>query len=982
MSQLPQGFVLDEPMSPPAGNAGGGLPSGFVLDGEEAAADETAAPRRAAGDGALMNSTAGLNEGIYGTLGAPVDLAAGAINLGVRGINAATGAELPMIRNPIGGSQSIAEAFGAIGVPNPADIEAASAGEKIARGAGQGIGYMVAPELAVRGVAQAAGRTVGPWLSSLFGESRTVGDVAGNALAGAAGGAGASVAGQVAPESVRPIAEMAGGLVGGGLGALAASTPRLAAEGARMAGDYIAPLTEAGRERLAATTLRDAASDPAAARDALARNAEIVPGSQPTTFQQSGDMGLGALERATAAGSPDQFMQRRADQNAARLDALGSVQPQGSPQAVVSALRANLADLDEMTGAALQGATRTAQERAASIGGSGTPEGYGASVRQRLMDAENTARERERALWGAVDPDGTLALPTNGIRQEVESALRSLPQAARPMEGEERAIFSAAAGFGPVMPFSEVTALRSRVSTEMRRELSQNGRSPVYARLSQLRGAIERNIEAAVEGKVAQEADAVASGAMREEDTIAAALIREQQSWYERRAAEAGMGQNAGAGGGGNVPLGSGGVRPASGGQVPGGSEFRDAARGEGLQGSDSLAPNFDQAARDRLNAASEATKQRAQTFGRGPVGDVLRRSGSEGPYNVPSSAVAERFFRPGPQGYENVQALRQAAGDPDTMAAIRDYALSTLRRSAMREDGTLDPAKVQGWKSRHRDALRAFPEVDGMLADPVRAAEAMEQLAVQRKQSLDTYRQGLTGRLIGVDNPEDVTRAIGSVFTSPQPATLMRQLVQQVRGNAEATEGLRKAVADSMVQRLVSNAEAATSGRALIKADQFQNFVRQNEAALKEVLKPAEISMLKAIGDDLQRANRSIASVKLPGGSNTAQDLVALARSSQPQSWGRLLLAALAQGGLGLAASGTVVGGLAAIAGGQALSALRRAGMEKVDDLLTDAMLNPQRGLLLLTKAPPKPTEKDVLTFMQRFTRTMVNPADGEPAL
>lgn len=978
MAQLPQGFVLDEPMSLPAGNARGGLPPGFVLDGEEAAADESATPRRAAGNGVLMNTTAGLNEGIYGTLGAPVDLAAGAINLGVRGINAVTGAELPTIQNPIGGSQSIAEAFGAIGVPNPADIHATSAGEKIARGAGQGVGYMVAPELAVRGVAQASGRTVGPWLSSLFGESRTVGDVAGNALAGAAGGAGASLAGQVAPEPVRPVAEMAGGLVGGGLGALAASAPRIAAEGARMAGDYIAPLTETGRERLAATALRDAASDPAAARDALARNAEIVPGSLPTTFQQSGDMGLGALERATAARAPDQFMQRRADQNAARLDALGSVQPQGSPQAVVSALRANLADLDEMTGQALQGATRTAQERAAAIGGAGTPEGYGASVRQRLMDAENVARERERALWGAVDPDGTLALPTDGIRQEVEKALRSLPQAARPMEGEERAIFAAAAGFGPVMPFSEVTALRSRVSTEMRRELSQNGRSPVYARLSQLRGAIERNIEAAVEGKAAQEAEAVASGAMRQEDTLLNQWARKRQEWYAGRQADTGA--EAVGLSGGNGSSGSSGfsASPGARGQSRGG--FADPSGDQGISGTGSLTPNFDQAARDRLNAASEATKQRAQTFGRGPVGDVLRRSGSEGPYNVPSSAVAERFFRPGPQGYENVQALRQAAGDPDTMAAIRDYALSTLRRSAMREDGTLDPAKVQVWKSRHRDALRAFPEIDGMVADPVRASQAMEQLAVQRKQSLDAYREGLTGRLIGVDNPEDVTRAIGSVFTSPQPATLMRQLAERVRGNAEATEGLRKAVADSMVQRLVSNAEAATSGRALIKADQFQNFVRQNEAALKEVLKPAEISLLKAIGDDHQRANRSIASVKLPGGSNTAQDLTALARSSQPQSWGRIFLAALAQGGGGFAVGGPM-GGVAAIAGGQALSALRRAGMEKVNDLLTDAMLNPQRGLLLLTKAPPRPTEKDVLSFMQRFTRTMVNPADGEPA-
>lgn len=64
-------------------------------------------PKKASG--IARNITAGLNEGIYSVLGAPVDLARGAINLGVRGINYAAGTSIPTIpSDSFGGSQSIA----------------------------------------------------------------------------------------------------------------------------------------------------------------------------------------------------------------------------------------------------------------------------------------------------------------------------------------------------------------------------------------------------------------------------------------------------------------------------------------------------------------------------------------------------------------------------------------------------------------------------------------------------------------------------------------------------------------------------------------------------------------------------------------------------------------------------------------------------------------------------------------------------------
>ncbi|MBS7544310.1 hypothetical protein [Ancylobacter oerskovii] len=900
-----------------------------------------------------MNLTAGANEAIYNTLGAPVDAVTWALNKGIGSLNSVAGTGIQPITDPFGGSQSISRGFGLLGVPDPQSIHANSSGEKIARAMGQGAGYMLAPELAVRGAAQAAGTGVNALVSALAGSSTNAADALGNATVGALAGGGGSIAAQLTPEPYRPIAEFGGNLLGGGLGALAVNTPRMAAEAGRIGRDYAAPLSAAGQERIAAQSLRDAASDPSAVRGALdAPPSPLVPGSQPTTFQQTGDMGLGGLERIAMTRNPEAFMRRSAEQNAARQSALGSIQPDGSPEAVVNVLRQHLADIDTTTGDALSAARTSARDQTAALGGVGTPEGYGSTLRQMLTDAENTTRARERALWAAVDPDGMLALEATTIRDEARKISTGLPRSAKPMEGEEAGIIGAASNYRDVMPFSEVTALRSRVSTEMRRELSQNGQTPVYARLARLRGAIESALEGVVAGKAAQEAEAVAAGAMSPDATMAAALARDIREWNERRAAEAGMGQNAGTASGGNAFAGSSGPASVSGRKVPRGGEFRDAAGGPGIQGNAGLTPNFDAAALGRLREANDATKARAQTYGSGAVAEALRRSGQQGPYNMPAAVVPSRFFRPGARGFEDVQALRIAGNNPEAMVSIRDYAVSTLRRAAEEEaDGTLNPSKVATWRRQHADALRALPEMDRMLAGPVEAAETVVRLAAERKQALDAYQAGLVGRLIGVSDPADVSRAIGSVFTSQAPVETMHRLVQEARRTPEAMAGLRKAVADHLSRRVTSYVEAATTGQRRLQADGFQRFVNQNQAALREVFGPEEMDTLHGIAADIMRSQRSLNAVRIPGQSNTAQDVAAMVANDRNATWFTRLLASAGPGLAGAAVVGPWTG-LAAAVGGNVLMNARKAGLQKVDDIIADAMLNPERARLLLMQA------------------------------
>jgi hypothetical protein len=932
-------------------------------------------------------------------------------------------------------------------------------------------------------------------------------------------GAGSELLGQAAEGTRMEIpARIAGGFAGGltsagVLRALDRGTAELLAplsgtgQGVR---DVVAPMTEAGQTRIASETLRGRATNPDAAAATLATEPlEIVPGSQPTTFQASGDMGLGALEREVATKNPVEFNQLRSDQNVARRRAVGGLQESGSSADVSEHLRLALRDLDAVTeqdvtavtararaaaegiggtgapeayGAAIQGDLAPGTERATSaartavqgIGGAGQPEGYGAALRGSLADARAAAKAHERALWNAVDPDGTLALPSGSLRQAASGIEASVTQSARPIAGEERAILDTIGGYQPATPFRDITDLRSRISTAMREELRTSGETPVYARLARLRSAIEATISNGVEHRAAQDAQAVARGEMSPQQTMAAMLQRaadERDTWLAQRSG------NARTGGGGSSsaaePGAASAVSPALGAESQGGGRLPGTAGDQGLPEGAALQPNFDAAAQERLRAASAATRQRKQTFDSGPVGTVLRSAGMQGQYRTLDAMVPGAIFKPGPGGFEAVQAFRRAAGNdqaalgalqdyaaaslrraaerpdgtldparyamwrrqhqdalrgipglqerfenaarasqavtnpplrPDISAAhvpetffhpgpggfedvqrlrgligddraqsiLGDYAASRLRQAALREDGTLDPGRFSTWRRQHSDALRAFPELETRFSGAAQATEAIGEAAAARKAALDEQQQGAIGKLIGLSEPQDVTRVIGGLFGQKNAVQEMRRLATATAKDPAARAGLRKAIVEHIANKFIGNTEGATSGAALIKSDAFQTFIRQNNAALRQVFSEEEASGLRAIAADLQRANRSITAVKLPGGSNTAQD-----QAAQQLNLLRTVLHHASHVGAGAGAGAAAgayfgpIGALVGAIGGAAISGWRQAGLQKIDDLIKTAMLDPKVASMLLQRASTRPDRGPAMRLAHYLNRT-----------
>lgn len=969
--------------------------------------------------GLIANLGAGTNEGTMRTLGAPVDIVTGALNLIPRGINAVAGTNLPTIENPVGGSEWLMDREKSLGV-DPRDVAATTDAEKVARAGGAGAALMLLPG----GVAKAL-----PDMAGIAGAARSLlaeGSAPYQALIGIATGAGGQAAENAAPAPLKPYANLAGQIAGGGVAGLGEAGLRAA--GTQVGGaarNVVAPLTGAGRSDLAAARVQGAASDPASAAAAIDANPrEMVPGSTPTSYQLSGDRGLGSLEATAQTRDPEQFLARRAEQNAARIKALDDarIAPDvANPQSVTRAVRAAFDGMDGANAlaeshaqndferarasepvpqtAALDAARDEASKLGALPAGEDARETmlqrFGNAIRDPLEAARQTDKEARARVSAAVDPDGTLVVPTQSLREGAEQILAGQPRNARPLEGEPRAIFDLATELPGAQSFAEVAALRSRLTTAMREELSTNGRTPSYAMMSALLSRLHGALDPAITREAAGEAAAVRAGQLDPTTSMAARLA----AWADGLRRDATQFQQTRAGR----------DNPAAAGNIPGvGQAARPGATGTagtagvgpgnpagtaGLPGEQGLTPNWseDAAARDR--AAQAGWAEHFGMFRNAPgVGEVLRPGLTKDTFRAPSSQVPSLILG-GKGAPERIQAFLEAGGDRQ---ALLDFAAHDLRRSATDAEGALDPARARAWlaaqeKSGAADALpemrtlgqdaiaarQSFDAATGVAkkahaAEVSTAKDVFQRAQRQRVEDARAFQQSAAGKFLGDGDP---VALVGQILRSKTAVSDMRRLVAMTSGSVSARMGLRRAVVESIQRDIKTDVLSGNGADTLIRNGQYQKIMRQAEPALAELFPPAQLDALKAVAADMQRATQSISGNRLPGRSNTAQDLAGLTKSAlkTPSVLTQMAMAEGAGWAAGLPVIGSAVG-----LGSLALNVARKAGFQKVDDLITEACLQPDLMKALLLRPLPSGESGAMNVLKQRLRQTVVAASAG----
>lgn len=1038
--------------------------------------------------------------------------------------------------------------------------------------------------------------------------------------------AGQAVKGTKAEPYVRAAAGLAGGLGAEGV-------EQLGRAGLGAYKQFVEPMSEAGRQNWGARTLQGMASNPNDVRDALntAKNVhgpgqalgEKISGSAPTLGQLSGDKGILAAERQmatldSASFKSNDFGTGSEQQNAARSQALQDVQPTGSPEAVSQTVRDRLAQIETQHDATVASAHQTAQTAASAIGGGATPEAIGANLRDALQGGRDVAKVNETKLWNATDPDGTLAMPAATISEPAAQTIKTMSPAAKPMDGEEAAIFNTAANFPAVAPFRDVTELRSRISTAMRVELRGAGRTPSYARLAGLRGSVEDAIFGAVENQAFLDKQGISVGRLNPANSIGARLEGAAHGFdgdYESTAGSGGGHGESGVNTSGVEASGVRGVDEAAGpadvgprnvagsASVQGGSAAgpptvaksnwseptvgaappkpqsllshlinaggvknesgeltnfvrrypglvnnkrglsldatRESAAQAGYLGSDidatmanttpshfldalqnahevyssrntaetlarqehaqskswvprvkSASAEADQYSREnglgsldpehawtagelmaehgmgadqaleqsakmlyerdaeiarkqngegvhvvgnanndarlsrktsarefpgrespvegpsssfrdgrenagsqqgnfnpvdkedvqKLNAASAATKNRVQTYDKGPVGAILKTKEHAGDYRLADAEVPAKVFSPGPSGAQTVAAYRKAAG-PNAETFLQDAAAQSLSRNAM-TDGVIDPGKYATWTKNHQDAIRALPNaLKAKFDSAASASEAYAQAVNIRKNALDLYQNSAIKPFLNISNAQDVTRTVGGMFEASNGVRRMSQLADTIKGNPDAQQGLRKAVADYIISKSTGTTEAGTSGIENLNASRFQTLIRNNEQTLKAAgFSDENVSLMKQIGEDMQRSQRTLSATRLPGQSNTAQDIIHnINAASQPRTTLLNKIMAMGVSGYLYSPHAAMVGAGSAIFQ-HIIFSLRNAGISTAAGLVRDAINNPEFAHALMEMTPKQvgpgayTNIKKALAKMATFTTETVD--------
>lgn len=832
--ELPDGRVLEVPTDDPAAAARAG--KAFLRREQDPQGSQRA----------LTIGTQGVGRGLADIAGTPVDLTTAAINgvmsiprtaanLGIAGVNAVSGAEIPYvgpewaprIEKPVGGSDWIAEKFGQ-GVEaaggNLVEYGDMGGGEAFAYNAnrfGTG-GLATGAGVARMGLKAAdAGASV-PAIAAPYVEAVVKNGTAIKPLmVDTAQGLGAA-AGYTATEgSDSPLAQFAATILGGyagGKGAQGALDLRNVPDTFRY---YLGedptipvdPVTGQSVSRYTGDVARDVlqgeAIDPRVAATNIRQGVQAYEDADmavPTSGLLSNDEGVLGVEKAarTRKGAPfirnDRNVQQGAADKLATLDPGPGVDPRQATAAATSLAQGPVR--------AAQSAVNTAEhqfnaadlfERA--LGGQLAGAAGGADDASRLLDQvliERTMRPmqaQQDALYNAIPTD--IALDAGPLVAQADAIANNAPQGIRPpsLAPFDRNALVVADAAGSEVPTTitsgDVRGMRPQLSSAVKSARSQGD----FARADAL-SSVKRTAEGMID-------------------------------------------------------------------QLP---EAQEAVR----YTRDEFGPLFGQGEGGRFRKdINQDDLARTKT----PPTRTASRFLGEGPGSSEKAADLARILKASPAGADGRKAVRAAL--------MADMA------GVVGTDGKVRPDALRQWMVNRQGVLDAFPavrtEVEAMSRDVAnrRAATTRLQQALEAAQgNLKTAAADADKSALALFIDTDPTKAIGKVFGSDDPTMAMREIVAKLGKDRSSPEwlGLKKATADYLSERVTNTGTFATAGGDRpVSLAKIENMLKQHEKVLTEIYTPDEMRAVK----QMHRAVRDLGmkSLKVSTGSNTPEDLAQMDR-------------------------------------------------------------------------------------------------------
>jgi hypothetical protein len=327
----------------------------------------------------------------------------------------------------------------------------------------------------------------------------------------------------------------------------------------------------------------------------------------------------------------------------------------------------------------------------------------------------------------------------------------------------------------------------------------------------------------------------------------------------------------------------------------------------------------------------------------------------------TPPSQTAGRFIQGGqPEKADALRRMIEGAADPAAaQVSAREYLLSDLASSGALDPKTevLRPNRIRQWQQRYGAALDLAPglkaEIDelaaraqrgeklsGAIADQVRAAKR------NLKATEDQIDKGAFGLVLGKDADKTVAAVMSDPYSSGKK---LDELIRATEGDPQARNGLKAAVRDYIVEKATSNAsEKLKPGdrRGPLSREKFANLFGEHEKELAKLYSPEDMNILRAGNRALDLA--AIERVRVSSGSDTAEKSIVTKALETPLGKG---IDAFLRVKYGVLKAGGLIATVKRVTSGNSFSADSDAAVQQ---LVRRATVDPElMGLLLGRKIP-----------------------------
>lgn len=259
-------------------------------------------------------------------------------------------------------------------------------------------------------------------------------------------------------------------------------------------------------------------------------------------------------------------------------------------------------------------------------------------------------------------------------------------------------------------------------------------------------------------------------------------------------------------------------------------------------------------AMRDAIDFSREVN----QVYRQGSIGKVLGYA-REGGQSLPAELTLDSTVgRQGTRGAVNLDEVRRATNNsPATEAAVRDYTMSNLQNTSVR-NGELNPRATENFLVRNDELLAKMPETREQIAGALAAnqsASAVDTTMAARRAAVTQDSQA--GRLLL--SPQG--KEIANLYRSEAPQASAAQLVRQAQADPSgaALAGLKGAFIDDVIGAATSR-QFDEAGNSVLSGNAARAHLSDPkvQSVAGEMLSPTEQSRLEQIVDAMQKADLS----------------------------------------------------------------------------------------------------------------------------